>query len=165
VPSRVFIHGLESSAQGVKGAFFKEKYPDMIVEDFTGSYEERMAKLNLLLKNKSDLIMVGSSYGGLMAAAFARRTRNRTRNRTRKKIKKLILLAPALNHMPSEARGRIKLDFPVTIYHGSRDNVVPPGPVYEIARKMFTNLTYHLVDDDHSLHQTFFTILWDELLS
>ena len=157
MPSRVFIHGLESSAQGVKGAFFKEKYPDMIVEDFTGSYEERMAKLNLLLKNKSDLIMVGSSYGGLMAAAFARRTR--------KKIKKLILLAPALNHMPSEARGRIKLDFPVTIYHGDRDKVVPPGPVYEIARKMFTDLTYHLVDDDHSLHQTFFTILWDELLS
>ena len=157
MPSRVFIHGLESSAQGVKGAFFKEKYPDMIVEDFTGSYEERMAKLNALLINKDDLILVGSSYGGLMATAFA--------CRTRKKIKKLVLLAPALNHMPSEARGRIKLDFPVTIYHGDRDKVVPPGPVYEIARKMFTDLTYHLVEDDHSLHQTFFTILWDELLS
>lgn len=129
----------------------------MIVEDFRGSFEERMAKLNALLKDRSDLILVGSSYGGLMAYAFA--------CRTRKKIKKLILLAPALNHMPSEARGWIKLDFPVTIYHGSRDSVVPPGPVYEIARKTFTDLTYHLVDDDHSLHQTFFTIAWDELLS
>ena len=133
----------------------------MIVEDFRGNFEERMDMLNVLLKNKDNLILVGSSYGGLMASVFA----CRTRNRTRKKIKRLVLLAPALNHMPSEARGRIKLDFPVTIYHGSRDNVVPPGPVYEIARKMFTNLTYHLVDDDHSLHQTFFTILWDELLS
>ena len=161
MPSRVFIHGLESSGQGVKGAFFKEKYPDMIVEDFTGSFEERMARLNALLKNRDDLILVGSSYGGLMASVFA----CRTRNRTRKKIKKLVLLAPALNHMPSETRGRIKLDFPVTLYHGDRDNVVPPGPVYEIARKMFTDLTYHLVDDDHSLHRTFFTILWDELLS
>lgn len=129
----------------------------MIVEDFTGNFEERMAKLNVLLKNKDDLILVGSSYGGLMASVFA--------CRTRKKIKKLVLLAPALNHMPSEARGRIKLDFPVTIYHGDRDNVVPPGPVYEIAQKMFTDLTYHLVDDDHSLHQTFYTIAWDELLS
>jgi len=157
VPSRVFIHGLESSGQGVKGAFFKEKYPEMIVEDFTGSFEERMAKLNALLKDKSNLILVGSSYGGLMATAFA--------CRTRKKIKKLVLLAPALNHMLSEVSGRIKLDFPVTIYHGDRDNVVPSGPVYEIARKMFADLTYHLVDDDHSLHQTFFTIAWDELLS
>ena len=161
VPSRVFIHGLESSGQGVKGAFFKEKFPDMIVEDFRGNFEERMDMLNVLLKNKDNLILVGSSYGGLMASVFA----CRTRNRTRKKIKRLVLLAPALNHMPSEARGRIKLDFPVTIYHGDRDKVVPPGPVYEIARKMFTDLTYHLVDDDHSLHQTFFTILWDELLS
>ena len=137
----------------------------MIVEDFTGSFEERMAKLNALLKDKSNLILVGSSYGGLMASVFACRTRNRTRNRTRKKIKKLVLLAPALNHMLSEVSGRIKLDFPVTIYHGDRDNVVPSGPVYEIARKMFADLTYHLVDDDHSLHQTFFTIAWDELLS
>ena len=157
MPSRVFIHGLGSSGKGVKGTFFKEKFPDMIVGDFKGNFKKRMAKLNVLLKNKDDLILVGSSYGGLMAAAFARRTR--------KKIKKLILLAPALNHMPSEARGRNKLDFPVTLYHGDRDNVVPPGPVYEIARKMFTDLTYHLVDDDHSLHQTFFTIPWDDLLS
>ena len=161
MPSRVFIHGLESSGQGVKGTFFKEKYPDMIVRDFTGNFEERMDRLNILLKDKDDLILVGSSYGGLMASVFA----CRTRNRTRKKIKRLVLLAPALNHMPSEAGGQIKLDFPVTIYHGDRDNVVPPGPVYEIARKMFTDLTYHLVDDDHSLHQTFFTIPWDELLS
>ena len=129
----------------------------MIVEDFRGNFEERMDMLNVLLKNKDNLILVGSSYGGLMASVFA--------CRTRKKIKKLVLLAPALNHMPSETRGLIKLDFPVTLYHGDRDNVVPPGPVYEIARKMFTDLTYHLVDDDHSLHQTFFTILWDELLS
>ena len=133
----------------------------MIVGDFRGNFEERMAKLNALLINKDDLILVGSSYGGLMASVFA----CRTRNRTRKKIKKLVLLAPALNHMPSETRGLIKLDFPVTIYHGDRDNVVPPGPVYEIAKKMFTDLTYHLVGDDHSLQQTFFTILWDELLS
>ena len=133
----------------------------MIVEDFRGNFEERMDMLNVLLKNKDNLILVGSSYGGLMASVFA----CRTRNRTRKKIKKLVLLAPALNHMPFEAGRRIKLDFPVTLYHGDRDNVVPPGPVYEIARKMFTDLTYHLVDDDHSLHRTFFTILWDELLS
>ena len=153
----VFIHGLESSGQGVKGAFFKARYPRMIVEDFSGSFEERMAKLDALLADKDDMTLIGSSYGGLMAAVFA--------CRNEKKIAKLILLAPALNHMPPEICRGLKLDFPVIVYHGNRDEVVPPGPVHDFARKIFTDLTYHLVQDDHALHQTFFTLAWDDLLS
>jgi predicted esterase len=157
MPTRVFIHGLESSGQGAKGAFFTERYPDMIVEDFSGTFEERMAKLHAILADKDDLILVGSSYGGLMAAVFA--------CRTAKEMRKLILLAPALNHMPPEIYKKFTLDFPVIMYHGNRDEVVTPGPVHEIARNLFTDLSYHLVSDDHSLLQTFFTIAWDELLS
>lgn len=153
----VFIHGLESSGQGVKGAFFRARYPHMIVEDFFGSFEERMAKLDALLVDKDNLILIGSSYGGLMAVVFS--------CRNEKKIAKLILLAPALNHMPPEIYGDLKLDFPVVIYHGNRDEVVPPGPVHEFACKIFNKLTHHLVQDDHSLHQTFFTLAWDDLLS
>lgn len=156
-PTRVFIHGLESSSQGTKSAFFKETYPDMIVEDFSGAFDERMAKLNTILAGKNDMILVGSSYGGLMASVFA--------CRTEKKIRKLILLAPALNHMPPKTPRLIKLCFPVIIYHGSHDKVVPPGPVYELARTLFTNLTWYLVDDDHSLHKTFFSLDWENLLS
>ena len=62
--TRVFIHGLESSSKGTKGVFFRERYPDMIIEDFHGTLEQRMDKLNSLLYKKSSLIMVGSSYGG-----------------------------------------------------------------------------------------------------
>lgn len=153
----VFIHGLESSGQGVKGAFFKERYPRMIVADFAGSFKERMGKLEALLANKDDLTLIGSSYGGLMAAVFG--------CRNVEKIAKLILLAPALNHMPPEICQEPKLDFPVVIYHGNRDEVVPPGPVHDLARKIFNNFTYHLVQDDHALHQTFFTLAWDDLLS
>ena len=69
--TRVFIHGLESSSQGVKGVFFRERYPDMIIEDFSGPLEERMEKLNRLLSGREDLILVGSSFGGLMAAIYA----------------------------------------------------------------------------------------------
>ena len=156
-PSRIFIHGLESSSQGTKGAFFKKMYPDMIVEDFFGNFDERMAKLDIILAGKNDIILVGSSYGGLMASVFA--------CRTKKKIKKLILLAPALNHMPPQKRRLIKLGSPVIIYHGSKDEVVPPGPVYELARALFTNLAWHLVDDDHFLHETFFHLDWKNLLS
>ncbi|MDP2268047.1 MAG: alpha/beta hydrolase, partial [Deltaproteobacteria bacterium] len=113
----VFIHGLDSSGQGTKGAFFQERYPRMIAADFFGSFEERMAKLEALLADKDDLTLIGSSYGGLMAAVFA--------CRHEKKIARLILLAPALNHLPPEIWRNLKLDFPVVIYHGSHDEVVP----------------------------------------
>lgn len=156
-PTRVFIHGLDGSRQGEKGTFFRERYADMIVEDYLGDFEERMTKLNAVLANKKDLILVGSSYGGLMAAFFA--------YRNMEKIKKLILLAPALNYFPLDICGGMTCDFPVIVYHGSRDEVVSPGPVQEIARRLFTNLTYHLVDDEHSLHQTFFSLDWDAFLS
>jgi pimeloyl-ACP methyl ester carboxylesterase len=157
VSTRVFIHGLDSSSRGAKGAFFQAKYPGMIVEDFDGPFEERMAKLEAVLAGKDGLILVGSSLGGLMAAAFSLRHRD--------KIAKLILLAPALNHLPPEMCRDLKLDFPVVIYHGSHDDVVPPGPVHDLARQIFTNLAYHLVEDDHSLHETVFTLPWDDLLS
>jgi pimeloyl-ACP methyl ester carboxylesterase len=153
----VFIHGLDSSSRGTKGAFFRERYPRMIMEDFDGPFEERMAKLETLLTYKDNLTLIGSSLGGLMAAVFA--------GRNREKIAKLILLAPALNHLPPEFYLDLHLNFPVVIYHGSQDDVVPPGPVHNLAVKIFTNLTYHLVQDDHSLHETFFTLAWDDLLS
>ena len=152
-----FIHGLDSSSRAAKGAFFRERYPRMIVEDFVGTFEERMAKLETLLADKDDLTLVGSSLGGLMAAVYS--------CRHREKIARLILLAPALNHLPPAMCRDLKLDFPVVIYQGNRDNVVPPGPVHDMALNIFTNLTYHLVEDDHSLHDTFFTLAWDDLLS
>jgi len=62
----VFIHGLESTAQGTKGLFFRQFFPQMIIEDYTGDFSTRMRKLNRLLSGKNDLIIVGSSYGGLM---------------------------------------------------------------------------------------------------
>ncbi|MGE5798798.1 MAG: alpha/beta fold hydrolase, partial [Syntrophaceae bacterium] len=108
--TRVFIHGLESSSQGVKGVFFRERYPDMIIEDFSGPLEERMEKLNRLLAGREDLILVGSSFGGLMAAIYA--------CENEKRVKRLILLAPAL-HVPDFGRYRgTRVSIPVSLYHG-----------------------------------------------
>jgi hypothetical protein len=42
--------------------------------------------------------------------------------------------------------------------------VVSPSSVHGIARTVFANLEYHLVDDDHSLHRTFSLLNWDDLL-
>jgi pimeloyl-ACP methyl ester carboxylesterase len=155
-PTRVFIHGLESSSMGTKGVFFRDKYPDMIIEDFFGTFGDRMEKLNNILLGKSPLTLVGSSYGGLMATVYA--------FDNEESIEKLILLAPALNIYEFKPYLGRQLLLPVVIYHGKNDDVVPPSLVHDIARKLFPNLEYHLVDDDHSLHATFSLMDWDDLL-
>ena len=155
--TRVFIHGLESSSQGTKGVFFREHYPDMIIEDFGGPLEERMEKLNRLLAGRDDLILVGSSFGGLMAAIYA--------CEHEKQVRKVVLLAPAL-HLPDFLRftgKRVKI--PVTLFHGKNDDVVPPGPVKALAEQVFETLDYRLVDDDHSLHVTFPMMDWKALVA
>ena len=154
---RVFIHGLESSSQGAKGLYFRENFPDMLIEDYTGTLEERMAKLRGLLAGKKDLLLVGSSFGGLMAAIYTCENEG--------SVKRLILLAPALDLPYFRPCVEMRLTLPVWIYHGKEDDVVPPASVEKIARQVFTNLSYHLVDDDHSLHRTFPLMEWDRLLT
>jgi pimeloyl-ACP methyl ester carboxylesterase len=155
-PTRVFIHGLESTSQGTKGVFFRERYPGMILENFSGSFTQRMEKLEGLMAGKNNLILVGSSYGGLMAAVFACLHQER--------VRKLILLAPALHLEPYKQCLSKKLPIPVAIYHGLQDDVVPIAAVQAIAGSTFENLAFNAVDDDHSLHNTFATLDWDALL-
>ncbi len=154
--TRVFIHGLDSSSRGTKGTFFRERYPEMLLEDYAGGLEERMAQLERNLAGKSDLILVGSSYGGLMAAIFACQNQPR--------IRRLILLAPALEHFDFSGHEATPLALPVTLYHGRHDDVVPPEATRRIAERLFRNLTYRLVEDDHNLHHVFPTLDWDMLL-
>ncbi len=154
--TRVFIHGLESTSQGMKGIYFRERYPEMIIEDYIGSLEARMEKLEAVLAGKEDLILVGSSYGGLMAAIYA--------CRHPEKVRRLILLAPAINLDEFESYAGQALTMPVHLYHGRQDDVVPPGGVRPVAERTFNDLTYCLVEDDHSLHETFPGMPWAELL-
>jgi pimeloyl-ACP methyl ester carboxylesterase len=154
---RAFIHGLESTSRGTKGVFFRECYPDMIIEDFRGSFEKRMEKLESLLAGKDDLLLVGSSYGGLMTAAYACLNEER--------VKKLILLAPALHLDPYRPYLNKKLHMPIAVFHGVRDDVVPLATVWAIAEQLFVNHTFTALDDDHALHDTFATLDWDTLLS
>ena len=155
--TRVFIHGLESSSRGTKGTFFRERYPDMIIEDYVGPFSRRMETLERFLAGKDDLILVGSSYGGLMAAVYACLHEER--------VNELILLAPALHLEPYEHYHETQLRMPVTLFHGLGDEVVPLDKVRAIAERLFVNLKFNVVDDDHTLHKTFPTLDWDMLLS
>ena len=154
--SLVFIHGLESTSRGTKAQYFRRLFPKMIIKDYTGDFPTRMKKLRSLLEGKNNLILVGSSYGGLMAAHYAVENEDR--------VKKLILIAPALTLEGFENAVSRPLNMPVVIYHGRQDDVVDPPAVKAIAEKSFRRLTHHLVDDDHPLNRVFPQINWTELL-
>ena len=155
-PARVFIHGLLGSSSGVKATFFRKRYPDMIIEDFRGLLDKRMDTLNRLLAEKGPLILVGSSYGGLMASIYTLGNPDR--------VRQVILLSPALAHHEFDPYLKERTGTPVVIYHGHKDDVVPLGPVRENAHRVFRNLTFNTVDDDHVLTKTFTRIDWDMLL-
>ena len=157
MPFTIFIHGLESSNKGTKSVYFKEKVPDIIIPNFRGDLQERMEKLRGILLKKSNIRLVGSSFGGLMATIFAMENEQN--------VDRLILLAPAINMLPYADHMEKTLSVPVWLYHGRSDDVIPFEEVASVAEKIFTNLSFHAVDDDHFLHKTFKTIAWDRLLS
>ena len=156
MPLRIFIHGLESNNQGTKAVYFRKHFPDMLTPNFPGSLDERMADLRTLLSGKRDITLVGSSFGGLMASIFVMENEPR--------VKRLVLLAPAINLMEFSPYRDRKIQVPVHIYHGRQDEVIPLEDVRTVARQVFSDLTFHSVDDDHYLHKTFEKIDWDTLL-
>ena len=74
----------------------------MIIEDYDGTLKNRMDKLDRLLSDKTSVVIVGSSFGGLMGAMFA------CKNPTR--VKKLVLLAPALTFEEFEPYSEKRID-------------------------------------------------------
>ncbi|MFC1868279.1 dienelactone hydrolase family protein [Thermodesulfobacteriota bacterium] len=156
MPVGIFIHGLESSNQGTKSVFFRERYPDMIIPNFAGSLQDRMIKLNDILSNSSGIRLVGSSFGGLMASIFAMENEP--------KVDRLILLAPAIHLIQFGKYQTKKISAPVRIYHGRSDDIIPFQAVERVAKKSFRDLIFQVVDDDHFLHKTFKGIDWDTFL-
>jgi len=155
--TRIFIHGLESSNKGTKSIYFKEKFPDIIIPWFKGSLSERMKRLNEILADKSNIRMAGSSFGGLMATLFAMENEVQT--------DRIILLAPAINMLPPDVIKNRVVTVPTWIFHGKNDQVIPLNHVSPIALKIFSELSFNPVDDDHFLHNTFKSIDWNKLLT
>ncbi|MFW2366066.1 MAG: alpha/beta hydrolase [Desulforhopalus sp.] len=151
-----FLHGLESSGSGTKGRFLGQHFPHVIRPDFSGSLSNRLEQLKKLCCGSSSLILIGSSYGGLMATCFA--------SDYPQSVVKLILLAPALNyesyHPPAEPS-----TIPTILIIGQHDTVTPPNPVIPLAEATFSNLDTRIMDDDHLLHKSFKSLDWQEMLA
>jgi predicted esterase len=81
-------------------------------------------------------------------------------------VRKLVLLAPALLRDPFGSYLDLEpVSVPTIIIHGTEDDVVPLEPVREIAKKLFTYLSYRVVDDGHRLLKAFEELDWEEILA
>jgi pimeloyl-ACP methyl ester carboxylesterase len=156
-PDRIlYIHGLDSSSRTQKAAIIRRTFPRMLVPDFTGELQQRMQQLGAVLGEVPDWTLIGSSFGGLMGALYARRQPEQ--------VRLLILLAPALM-LPefAEALGP-PIGVPTVLIHGLQDRIVPPAAVLSLAEQVFTDLTVQQVDDDHRLHATAGSLDWKSIL-
>jgi pimeloyl-ACP methyl ester carboxylesterase len=153
----IYLHGSESTSNSGKARLFREWFPGMLTPDFTGSFEERMHQLYPILSDQKDWTIIGSSFGGLMGTVF-------TCNHP-DQVRKLILLAPALLREQFASYLDLQsVSVPTIIIHGTLDTVVPLEPVRTIAQKLFTNLTYYIVEDDHRLHKSVHELDWNTIL-
>ncbi|OGR15780.1 MAG: alpha/beta hydrolase [Desulfobacterales bacterium GWB2_56_26] len=151
-----FLHGLDSSGRGTKGRYFEDHFPHIHRPDFTGTLTDRLARLTEICRTGERFILIGSSFGGLMATVYAMRHPD--------KVDRLILLAPALN-FPEFRPPAQKLSIPCLVVIGRHDTVTPPDLVVPLVEATFANPEIRMADDDHMLHDSFMNLAWSSLLS
>lgn len=153
----IFIHGLEGTSQGEKARLLRSIFPAILTPDFSGSLDVRLESLRSILGDEKGWRIIGSSFGGLMAAIFA--------CERPAQVEQLILLAPALLWPDFAASPPAPVDMPAIIYHGTQDRIIPLQPTKELAYKIFRNLDFRTVHDDHGLYKTVHAIDWKALVA
>ena len=144
-PLVCFSHGKESGPWGTKikhlAGVAREQNCAVMSIDYRGmdDPEQRVQKLVNTLRDKANLILVGSSMGAYVAArasAFL-------------KVDGLFLMAPAVN-LPAYPESDPEPHAPlVWIIHGWHDEIIPVQPVIDYAQKYQSHLT--LLNSDHGL--------------
>jgi pimeloyl-ACP methyl ester carboxylesterase len=138
----VFLHGLETGPVGTKSIALRRLAPELLAPDCAGivDIDERLAVIERELAGHDELLLVGSSYGGLAAVLFASRHPERVRG--------CVLCAPAV-HLLDLARLR-SLPNETVIIHGRRDDIVPLAASEALAAR-FPSARLLVVDDEHAL--------------
>ena len=139
-----FVHGLESSPQGIKAQLlarhFEARTPEMDTRDFEGS----VAVQTEVVRDFDPHVLVGSSYGGAIAVAMLQR--GLWRGPT------LLLAQAALRRrQPAE----LPEDVSVWLIHGTRDEIIDCEDSRLLARAGTPGRVRLIeIDDVHSLHTT-----------
>jgi predicted esterase len=80
-------------------------------------------------------------------------------------VRKLVLLAPALMLDPLASLPQPKpVSVPTIVIHARLDTVVPLEPVRAIVQKLFTDVKYYVVEDDHRLGKSVYELDWNSIL-
>lgn len=140
-PTIYFFHGLESGPIGTKSKRLMEEF-DVVSPDFEGmmDIDERLEKAERLTRGEADTILVGSSFGGLLAALLYAEHPGRFRT--------YVLMAPALY---LDAAERVdKMPPGAVVIHGRDDEVVPIDQVRAFCADF--DVEFVEVEDGHRLH-------------
>jgi predicted alpha/beta-hydrolase family hydrolase len=153
----VFIHGSSGDkSRTYKACLLRKMFPGIVTPDFNGDLSERMAHLRGILGKDTGWTLIGSSLGGLMAALFVMQAASQ--------VRKLVLLAPALTQPEFAVIPPGSIDIPTVIVQGTLDELISLQVARDLAEKVFVNLTYLTVEDDHRLHKTADGLDWKSLL-
>ena len=146
----IWAHGLWGSPNGSKITAIRESGIEVNSPDFNNmELDERVDTLNELV-SKEEVILAGSSYGGLACALVAQQQP--------KQIKGMLLLAPAL-HLP-EAPNNVPENLiapeniPVIIIHSTTDDIVPISASKDYLERSKENVKLIEVDDNHVLENS-----------
>jgi uncharacterized protein len=146
-PQYIYLHGFASSPTSLKakyllecfaGAGMKLAVPDLNCDDFSHLTISRQIDqvVDLLPRDKSPVVLIGSSLGGLTAAILAQNY---------PQIARLILLAPAfdfLSHwLPKIGAEKLNL--------WERDRYLP---IYHYGQQKLLPLHYDFIIDAHRYH-------------
>ena len=143
--SVIFCHGLESGPHGNKFRALTEAGLEVESPDFKGmNFVQRTNYLLSFLELRREVVLVGSSFGGAVAAvasAFSQAVRG------------LVLCAPSMEHpeVPPLHSFAPAIPCSVTIIHGVYDEVVP----FSVSARFLEGLpgrnTLISVEDGHRL--------------
>lgn len=138
-----FFHGLESGPHGAKYHLLREHYPQIESPDFQGmNLQQRLHTAAEITAGQTQLTLVGSSFGGLLAA--------RLYDLYPERIDNLLLLAPAVHTEEGDKVTRMPSAGQVRVLQGYDDDVVPYEKVAAFCQRFALPLT--AVQDGHRLN-------------
>lgn len=137
-----FFHGLESGPHGQKYHLLKAQYPELESPDFQGmDLNARIKHAEAITRDQHGVTLVGSSFGGLLAA--------RLYSLYPERFKSLVLLAPAVHTEEGDHVKALPSASHIRVLHGREDEIVPFDKVAQFCQRFGINLIE--VDDQHRL--------------
>lgn len=136
-----FFHGLESGPHGSKYRSLAETFA-VESPDFQGmDIDERLERAIALTEGLEDIVVVGSSFGGLLATLL--------HDRHPERFHGVVLLAPALHLEVATRIRRMPPEGRLHVIHGIDDDIVPLDAVVRFCAAHGHAVT--VVEDDHRL--------------